>query len=65
MGWKSTVTIRKEEAQQLLIARILSATDTQLEDALSSLGFGDDMNLAYYGRNFQIGEPETNEEDED
>lgn len=58
MGWKSTVTINKEEAQQLLINRILSASDTQLEDALTSLGFGDEMDLAYYGHNFRIGEPE-------
>lgn len=58
MGWKSTVTIRKEVAQQLLIGRILTATDTQLEDALVSLGFGDSKDLPYYGYNFQIGEPE-------
>lgn len=64
MGWKSTITIRKEEAQQLLIQRILSASDSQLEDALCSLGFGDDMNLPYYGRNFIIGEPEQENEDE-
>ena len=35
-----------------------TASDTQLEDALASLGFGDDSNLLHYGRNFRIGELE-------
>lgn len=56
MGWKSTITIKKEEAQSLLIQRILTCSDTELEDALVSLGYGDDVNLPYYGYNFRIGE---------
>ena len=58
MGWKSTVIIKKETAQKLLIERILNVNDSQLEDALSSLGFGDDMNLEYYGYEFRIGDPD-------
>lgn len=61
MGWKSTMKIKREEAQQLLINRILTASDTQLEEALESLGFGDDTNLPHYGRNFRIGYEDEND----
>lgn len=63
MGWKSTITIRREEAIRLIIDRALSASDSQLADALENLGFGDDKDLPYYGRNFMIGTPDESEED--
>jgi hypothetical protein len=60
MGWKSQVQINRAVAREILIERILSMTISQLEDALTELGFGDTIGLPYYGKNFKI----TDEEDE-
>lgn len=58
MGWKSTITIKREEAQSLIIQRILTCSDEELSDALEALGFGENTNLPYYGHNFRIGDNE-------
>ena len=59
MGWKSTVTISRTEAKRLIIERIISLdnlSDTELEDMLEMLGYGETMGLEYYGYNFRISE---------
>lgn len=56
MGWKSTMTIKKHEAIQLIMSRLLLATDEELADALESLGYGEDYNLPYFGHNFIVEE---------
>lgn len=58
MGWKSTISITREEAMELLLSRIINCSDKELENALESLGFGDNVDLPYYGHNFMIEEEE-------
>jgi hypothetical protein len=56
MGWKSTKFITREKAIQLILTRIYDerTTDTELEDAVEGMGYGDNSNLPYYGHNFRI-----------
>lgn len=62
MGWKSTTTISRAEAFALIMQRAYNATDSELGDMLSELGYGDNSDLPYYGYNFIIGEKEIEEE---
>lgn len=65
MGWKSTRTITRQRALELIMNRFLSATDKEVTDALESLGFGENIDLPYYGHNFIIGgDDEAKEDDE-
>ena len=54
MGWKSTIDISRKEAAQLILARLLDATNEELSSALDSLGYGDNPELNYYGHNFIV-----------
>ena len=61
MGWKSTVDITREQAIQLAtrelakkIGEIHTMSDTQLEDYLEELGYGETQGMEYFGHNFRI-----------
>lgn len=65
MGWKSTMFITREEAINLILARMDrriydAMTDTELATTVEEFGYGDDTNLRYYGYNFRIGNEEEN-----
>lgn len=63
MGWKSTITITRERVIQLIMSRILTATNDELTETLESLGFGENVDLPYFGHNFSIGNPDENNYD--
>ena len=57
MGWKSTANISRKEAIQLIFARMSDVhqmSDQELDDMLVTLGYGDNINLPYYGNNFIV-----------
>jgi hypothetical protein len=57
MGWKSTIDITRTEAKQLIVNRMLhlnEMSDSQLANMVEQLGYGDDPELDYYGRNFIV-----------
>ena len=54
MSNKGTVSISREEAIDLIIARLYEANDNELSHALSSLGYGDNIKLEYFGHNFDV-----------
>ena len=57
MGWKSTVDITREEAIRLAIkaiSNVYTMSDTELEDFLEELGYGETQGMEYFGRNFRI-----------
>ena len=57
MGWKITIDITREEAKELIIKKILDfdgMSDSQLANMVEKLGYGDDPDLIYYGRNFIV-----------
>ena len=62
MGWKSTVFITRDEALQLIMKRLLSASDEELADVVGSLGYGDNKDLEHYGRNFMVVDKEEIED---
>lgn len=61
MGWKSTIDVTREQAILLAtkelskkISEIYTMSDTQLEDLLEELGYGDTQGMEYFGHNFNI-----------
>lgn len=57
MGWKSTRDIEKSEAIRLIFERLSQVhklSNDELSDILEALGYGDDINLPYYGYNFWV-----------
>ena len=54
MSFKGTVSISREEVIDLIIARLYEANDNELSQALSSLGYGDNIDLKYFGNNFYV-----------
>ena len=54
MGWKYTETITRKKAIELIEARLYEASNEELSNALEYLGYGDNVNLCYYGRNFTV-----------
>ena len=61
MGWKSTVDITREQAISLATrelakkrGEIHTMSDTQLEDYLEELGYGETQGMEYFGNNFRI-----------
>ena len=57
MGWKSTISISREEATELIfrkLSQVHSLSNNELGDMLESMGFGEDTNLPYYGHNFRV-----------
>lgn len=67
MGWKSTINITRKEAIQAIMAAIDKTpyddlSNTELEDILYSMGFGDDFDKPYYGYNFIVSDKIEKEE---
>tara|TARA_R110000796_G_scaffold70936_1_gene160997 strand:+ start:8885 stop:9064 length:180 start_codon:yes stop_codon:yes gene_type:complete len=57
MGWKITIDITREEAKELIIKRIIDLetfSDKELANVVEELGYGDNPDLIYYGRNFMV-----------
>lgn len=57
MGWKSTIDITRTQALALIIDYALQCgnlSDSELEDLLENLGYGDNPKLPYVGYNFNI-----------
>ncbi len=54
MSWKSTIYITREEALDLMSKRTLNPTNEELSDILEGCGYGDEINLPHYGKNFII-----------
>ncbi len=57
MGWKSTVDINRDEAKRLILMRNTDLdllSNKELADMVETLGYGDDPDLEYYGRNFIV-----------
>ena len=50
----SNKNITRTKAMQLIIDRMVFATDVELESSLEKLGFGNDIDFPYYGHNFKI-----------
>lgn len=56
MGWKSTLTITRDEAITAIItemAKLHQKTNSELEDIMGTM-FGDDADKPYFGHNFWI-----------
>lgn len=64
MGWKSTIEVTREEALNAIINKIIKSSNQELEEALMSLNFGDDINLPWYGYNFIVSNHFKSDEDE-
>jgi hypothetical protein len=58
MGWKSTITVTREEALSLIYSRLEEASDKNLADALEAVMGGDE-----HGNNYAIGEPDDRIQD--
>jgi hypothetical protein len=57
MGWKSTTDITREDAIALIfeyLSKVHYMSNTQIEDLLETLGFGEDSDKPYFGHNFNI-----------
>ena len=54
MGWKSTVGIGREHAISLITERLKEATNDEIASALEGMGFGDNVELSYFGHNFRV-----------
>lgn len=61
MGWKSTIDITREEAIRLAIkeltkklSEIYTMSDSNLEDFIEDLGYGETQGMEYFGHNFNI-----------
>jgi hypothetical protein len=57
MGWKSTIDITRTQALALVMDYALQCgtlSDSELEDLLETLGYGDNQTLPYFGYNFNI-----------
>jgi len=57
MGWKYTADITREKAIELIKKKVLdlsSLSNEELSEALEGLGYGDDVDLPYFGANFNV-----------
>jgi len=57
MGWKSSIDITRKEAKRLIMQRLLNLdgiSDSELENRLEELGYGDNPDLEHFGYNFII-----------
>jgi|AntRauTorckE5430_2_1112549.scaffolds.fasta_scaffold00649_23 hypothetical protein len=57
MGWKSSIDITRKEAKRLIMQRLLDLdgiSDSELENRLEELGYGDNPDLEHFGYNFII-----------
>lgn len=68
MGWKSTIDITRQTAIDLILAMAdrsiyENMTNEELADIVDGLGYGDNIDLPYYGHNFLVIDKEENNED--
>lgn len=66
MGWKSSITLTRREAIVAIVKSLDKTpydemTNEQLEEKMSELNIGDDMNLPYYGYNFCVVDEQEDE----
>jgi hypothetical protein len=57
MGWKSTVYISRSEAIRLIADRFFKLeymNNSELEDMVEAMGYGENTNLSYFGHNFTV-----------
>jgi hypothetical protein len=57
MGWKSSIDITRKEAKRLIMQRLLDLdgiSDSELENRLEELGYGDNPDLEHFGYNLII-----------
>ena len=54
MGWKATIDITRDKAIKMIMDYAFSLSDSELEELLERIGFGDDLNLPCLGYNFNI-----------
>lgn len=54
MGWKATKDLTRAEAIRLIIEATMGSCNCDLPDVLDALGYGDDLELPYYGYNFRV-----------
>ncbi len=67
MGWKSTIDIKRSEAVELItreMLKIQGLDNYKLGNALESMGFGEDNDKPYFGRNFNVIDDEDYKEPE-
>lgn len=68
MGWKSTIRISRTEAKRLIVEKmdiLAGVSNSELENKVESLGYGDDTNLPYYGHNFIVVDGDDLDGDDD
>lgn len=68
MGWKSTIRIGRTEAKRLIVEKmdiLAGVSNSELENKVESLGYGDDTNLPYYGHNFIVVDDDDLDGDDD
>ena len=56
MGWKSTLTITRDDALSAIMsqmAKLHMKSNSELESMMRDM-FGDDVDLPYYGHNFEV-----------
>ncbi len=63
MGWKSTIEISRRDAIKAIMESLDKTpydemTNDQLDDLMSGLNIGDDIDKPYYGYNFIIRDTE-------
>ena len=57
MGWKSTIDVNREEVIKeisLAMVSISHKSNSELEQMLYDLNFGDDASLKWFGYNFNV-----------
>jgi hypothetical protein len=57
MGWKRTIDITRTEAKRLILQKLVNLdqmSDRELASMVEELGYGEEVNLEYYGYNFLV-----------
>ena len=54
MGWKSTEILSRKKAIELIENHLYNASNEELSGALEGIGYGDNLELGHFGRNFTI-----------
>ena len=54
MGWKSTIAISRRQAIRLIKNKLEESSNQELEDTLENIGYGDNVELSYFGHNFRV-----------
>jgi hypothetical protein len=67
MGWKSTITLTREEAIRAILETLDKTTfedmtNIELEEYMYRLGIGDEPGKPYYGHHFNVIDEETDHE---